>query len=386
MLRLYPNKKPLLVNRIPKTVSFFLFFWVVFGCIVEAAESSSPRKTENVLLVMTDGFRWQEVFAGAEETLLNKKNGGVENVKELKKSFWRETPAERRESLLPFVWGVMAKQGQLFGNRGKGSEMQVSNGLKFSYPGYNETLCGFPDPRIDRNDAGPNPNITVFEWLHRKPAYGGRVAAFGAWDAFDDIFNRNRCGFYVNSAFAPMAAGPDSPEVRLLNRLREDEPRLWEGEPADAITFYSALEYFKEHKPRAFFLSLGETDEWAHSGRYDQYLQAARRADKFVKILWDTAQSMPEYRGKTALVFTADHGRGDAPTAWKNHGKDVAGSENTWLAILGPDTPVLGERTHVPAVTNGQIAATLAALLGEDYCKAVPRAAKPITDVLPADK
>ena len=28
----------------------------------------------------------------------------------------------------------------------------VTNGMFFSYPGYNETLCGFPDPRIHSND------------------------------------------------------------------------------------------------------------------------------------------------------------------------------------------------------------------------------------------
>ena len=49
-----------------------------------------------------------------------------------------------------------------------------------------------------------------------------------------------------------------------------------------------------------------------------------------------------------------------------------------WLAFLGPDTPALGERAHVDAVAQNQIAATLAALLGEDYLAAVPQAGKPI--------
>ena len=53
------------------------------------------------------------------------------------------------------------------------------------------------------------------------------------------------------------------------------------------------------------------------------------------------------------------------------------------MAFLGPDTPALGERAKVPDVTQSQIAATLAAFLGEDYAVAVPRAGKPITDVLP---
>jgi hypothetical protein len=42
-------------------------------------------------------------------------------------------------------------------------------------------------------------------------------------------------------------------------------------------------------KARALFLSLGETDEWAHMGRYDLYVRAAHRFDQYVKALWETA-------------------------------------------------------------------------------------------------
>jgi hypothetical protein len=43
----------------------------------------------------------------------------------------------------------------------------------------------------------------------------------------------------------------------------------------------------------------------------------------------------------------------------------------------------MGERSNVPALTQSQIAATLAAFLGEDYVTGVPKAGKPIADVLP---
>jgi hypothetical protein len=49
---------------------------------------------------------------------------------------------------------------------------------------------------------------------------------------------------------------------------------------------------------------------------------------------------------------------------------------------MGPDTPALGERTQISRVTQSQIAATLAALIGKDYPKAEPAAAAPIADVL----
>ena len=53
------------------------------------------------------------------------------------------------------------------------------------------------------------------------------------------------------------------------------------------------------------------------------------------------------------------------------------------MAFLGPDTPALGERDQsAPKVQEAQIAATIAALLGEDYESEQPRAAPAIQAVL----
>ena len=47
------------------------------------------------------------------------------------------------------------------------------------------------------------------------------------------------------------------------------------------------------------------------------------------------------------------------------------------MALMGPGVPALGVRRNV-TVTTSQIAATIAALVGEDFRQAVPRAAPPI--------
>ncbi|MDR3717662.1 MAG: hypothetical protein P4K98_02595 [Bryobacteraceae bacterium] len=350
-----------------------------------ATASGAPpatHETQNIIFVMSDGLRWQEIFHGADATLMTKENGGVENPAGLKKTYWRESEQARREALMPFLWTVIARQGQIYGNPKLGSESFVTNGKNFSYPGYSETLCGFPDPRIDSNDKVPNPNVTVLEWLHNKPAYRGKVAAFGAWDTFAAIFNAGRAGFPVVAGFDPLTIPPVTPKLELLNQLKLDEPRFMGGEPVDALPFYTAMEYLQAHKPRVLYLSLGETDEWAHEGNYEEYLDAAHRADAYLKTLWETVQAMPEYKNHTALIFSPDHGRGEAPLGWKDHGEKVPDSKYIWMAFLGPDTPALGERSKIEAVTQNQIAATLAALLGEDYRADVPKAGAPIADVL----
>ncbi len=342
--------------------------------------ASAQLKTRNVIFVMTDGARWQEAFRGADEALMNKKSG-VENIDALKSEFWRDSASARREALMPFLWTVIAKQGQVYGNRDLGSDAFVTNGRNFSYPGYSEMLCGFPDDRIDSNDKNENPNESVLEWLQGRPGYKGHIAAFGAWDLFPYILNVPRSGLMVNAGYDPLELPNAGPQIELLNRLKR-ETGIWDGEPLDAPTFYTALEYLKARKPRVLYLSLGETDEWAHAGRYDLYLGSLHRVDQYVRELWDTVQQVPEYRGSTSLILGVDHGRGLAPEQWKSHGEKVPDSKYVWMAFLSPDTPALGERSKIAPVTQSQVAATLAAMLGEDYAGAVKGAGKPIADVV----
>jgi len=350
--------------------------------VAVAAWGAEPaRKTHNVILLMSDGLRWQDVFQGADAQLMTEENGHVANIPRLREQFWREKPQARREALMPFLWSVVARQGQIFGNPALGSRVQVTNGKNFSYPGYNEILCGFADPRIDSNDKVPNPNSTVLEWLSQKPAFQLQIAAFAAWDVFPYILNTARSHLFVNAGYDPMLAPPVTPEIELLNRIRV-ETGIWEGEPLDAPVFRTALAYWKQHKPKVLFLSLGEGDEWAHAGRYDMYLEAAHRFDQYAREVWETAQSMEEYRGKTTLILAVDHGRGAGLQEWIGHGRKHPDSKDVWLAVLGPDTPALGERKGVPLVTESQVAATLAALLGEDYNAAVPQAGRPVADVM----
>lgn len=348
-----------------------------------APQSARPLKTRNLILVTTDGLRWEEVFGGGDPSLMTKKEGGVSQIPELRRDFFRETPKERREAMMPFLWGEIARHGQIFGNAEIGSVASVTNGHNFSYPGYNEIFTGKADPRVDSNDKVPNPNVTVFEWLESQPEYRGKVAAFGSWSVFDAILNAARGKFHENSGFEPLEVPDMNPGVTLLNRLLRETPTPWDGERYDSMTFHMGMEYFRQMKPRVFFLGFGDTDEYAHAGRYDRYLRAARRVDDYLKELWETVQAIPEYRGTTTLIVSTDHGRGAAEGGgWKSHGVKHKGSDKIWIAVMGPDTPPMGERTNVSPVTQSQIAATLSALLGKDYRGFAPDAAPPIEDVV----
>src|SRR5262245_30841996 len=88
--------------------------------------ATADTRTRNVFLIISDGLRWQEVFHGADDFLLST-NGGVKDVGAARTQFWRESAEERREVLFPFLWEVVAKQGQILGNQVKGSTVKVIN-------------------------------------------------------------------------------------------------------------------------------------------------------------------------------------------------------------------------------------------------------------------
>ena len=353
-------------------------------------------KTENIILITLDGVRWQEVYQGIDRRFLDQKDflAYKKTHGDFKKEFWREKAEDRRKILFPFLWSVVAKEGQLYGNRQKGSRADITNKLHFSYPGYNEILTGFADPRIKSNDKFPNPNWTYLEWLDHQSGYKGKTAAFGSWDVFPYIINEKRSGILVNAGFEPMNVLPGNANIRQLNQLQKDIPSPWDTVRLDAFTFNFAFEYLKTKQPKALYISLGETDDFAHDGHYDQYIYAAQRADAFIEKLWNWVQSDPNYRNKTTLLIATDHGRGHQTLEqWKHHGRfpytdadgqekiaNIVGDDTIWMAVIGPDTPATGEMKNIPDVKQNQIAATMVKFLNLKYVSShdVLKAGKPM--------
>lgn len=355
-----------------------LVFAACAGAVPGSVDAQAVPRTRNVILVMTDGFRWQEVFSGADASLMNRTDGQVSDTARLRRDFWRTTAEERRRTLLPFFWGTIATEGQVFGDSAHGSVAQITNTLKFSYPGYSETFTGHVDKRIDSNAHPDNENVTVFEWLNRRPALRGKVAAFATWDAFTRIINAKRSGVPVFDGWdRGGATGTGTPRESAMRALFATTVRYWPDNNWDALTHHAMLDYLSQTKPRVLFIGYGETDEWAHSGRYDLYLRSAHQVDAYLAEIWATVQADPQYRDRTTLIVTTDHGRGYG-SKWRDHGEDVVGAETIWMAVLGPDTPALGVRSQLPVVRQAQIAATIAGLLGENWQAAEPRAAAPL--------
>ena len=85
----------------------------------------------------------------------------------------------------------------------------------------------------------------------------------------------------------------------------------------------------------------------------------AAQNDRLIGELWQTLQSMEAYRDRTTLILTTDHGRGLGPTDWAEHEAGIPGSEQAWIAVIGPDTPATGEARGGSVLHLAQVAATV---------------------------
>lgn len=340
---------------------------LILALVAGSAFAQPKTKSQNLILITLDGMRWQEVFNGADLSMINNKKLTDDSLL-FKNKYWSDNNAERRNRLMPFLWGTIGTKGQLYGNRDKGNKVNVTNQMWFSYPGYNEILTGAADDVIiNSNDKNDNPHITVLEFLNQQPAHKNKVVAFTSWDAFPAIINTKRNKMLVNSGIELYKAPKLSETQQLLNDMTSELPYLGETRP-DAVTFHLGFEYLKQNKPSVLYLSFDETDHFAHEGKYDLYLNSARYTDGFISKLWAWLQTQPQYKDKTTLIVTSDHGRGAAAMdMWKHHGKKVEGADQIWMAIMGPDTPALGEMKTEGQLYQNQVAKTLAAFLGYNF-------------------
>lgn len=336
------------------------------------------QSAEHVFLVSLDGLRWEELFGGAVDSMILNSDL-THDSEEINMRFGAESKEVARKKLMPWFWSTLITEGQLYGNRWEGSKVNCSNLYWFSYPGYNEILTGASDSSIDSNAKRYNENQTVLEWLHEMPEYKGKVAAFASWDVFPYIINDQRSGIPVNAGFRKAEGSSLTYKEELLNELQDQVPSPWSSVRLDAFTHHYMMEYVKKHHPKVVYIAYGETDDFAHDGKYDQYLKSAHQTDQWISEIWDFIQQDPMYKDRTTLIITTDHGRGHSPMSeWKGHGTKIKGSDAIWVAAIGPNVPAKGMSTKNQQLFQNQIASTVAQALGLTFKGENNKAGKPI--------
>ena len=367
-------------THIVSTTLLACFVLAIFSITKVQAQTNTTYKNEtneapNLIVITTDGFRWQEVFNGMDFDLANQKIFNHGDSAYLYKKYGAATVSERQKLLLPFIWNTVATQGQLYGNRFKENKVNVANPHWFSYPGYNEIFTGYPDSIINSNDYPPNPYSNFLGFLNTQKEYKGKVAAFAAWDAYDRILNEAVSGFPVINGFESVSSILKDPiSENLSNLLKDSYQPFKKVECLDVFTHYQAMHYLKTKQPKVMYISYGETDEWAHHANYSNYLDAAHQVDAWLNDIWNYVQNTKGYKNNTYILITTDHGRGFG-SEWTTHGADVKGANCIWFALLGPHLKQigsLGEQTKTQQLYQKQLAATITKLIGYPFKAAHP--------------
>jgi hypothetical protein len=359
-------------------------FRIVTLCVllVPLTLFAAPR-TENVILVTLDGVRVEELFSGMDAAIAaSTAEDGYSDIDISRERYWRKSAEERRLALMPFFWGTLAPLGVILGNAEHGSRVKVRNAIKWSSPGYIEIMTGAARPDVVDNTLVRYPYRTIAEYIVSElKLEKSQIAQFGSWDGFKLAASSRDDAFVMNGAYEALPPDLSTPDMDTLVALRRDIQGLWEESSNDVLTFRLAQSYLARHKPRFLWLGLSQSDDWAHAARYDRLLDYLHLADRLLSELWTALQADDAYRDKTTLIITTDHGRGRAPDDWMEHDETIPGSEDIWIAVIGPDTPATGEVHRSATVHQADVAPTIARLLQLDPQDFNPEAGPPIAAV-----
>ena len=69
--------------------------------------SAFSQKAENIIIITTDGLRWQEVFTGMDSAIANNKKFNQGDSAGIFKNYWSSSPETRRRKLMPFLWSTV---------------------------------------------------------------------------------------------------------------------------------------------------------------------------------------------------------------------------------------------------------------------------------------
>lgn len=330
-------------------------------------ESIPHHRARNLVIITLDGCRWKEIFQGADSIDLFSSKFRTQNLDSLKKYYWADNIALRRKKLAPFFWNYWVNHGQLYGNRNWGNKVNVKNPYWFSYPGYNEIFTGYPDPRVNSNGFGDDPNINVLEYINKQKGYKNKVAVFCAWNAFYRILNESRSHLMIRAGIKTLDSIPleDSSTFKALEEECHWPPHGNRG--LNPLVLYSrAKQYAEQNHPRVLYIGWATTDTYGHEGKYGAYLDAIHNINLMIKDLWNYLQTDPFYKNNTTIFVTVDHGRGYG-NQWVTHGREAAHSNEIWFAVMGPDTKPLGEINKPEQLYQNQFAKTFAAFLGLNF-------------------
>lgn len=245
----------------------------------------------NIILITLDGIRYQEIFNGTDVTLTDNHLSNKE--------------------LIPNMYNHFIINGVALGNN---LDVYASGPVYISLPGYLEITNG----KKIKCYTNSCTNIKLSKTLIDEYS---DAAVFASWEEIKTTVSN-----YPNDYIINAGTSYRSNKYINLNQIDYNLPLFsWNKKyRADNQTIEAATDYYIKFRPSFLWVSLGDGDEWAHLGDYENYINSIRSADHFIGNLI----SLIDY--PTVMVITTDHGRGKN---WTNHFNYE--SSRIWLMFGG---------------------------------------------------
>jgi predicted AlkP superfamily pyrophosphatase or phosphodiesterase len=260
-----------------KTKLIFLFF--LFSCLIFG---------QNVIIVVIDGARYTETFAG----------GG---------------------KYIPHLYNDLKPQGTIFTNFRIADE-----GYTTTNPGHASILTG--SWQLIKNDGTERPNKpTIFEYFRKE-------LSSKAIDCFV-VAGKKKIAALSYSTF-PGFGKDFGASTSCFGSDNDDQ------------VYDSLISVMDNYHPKIILVNFPNTDEKGHTGVWNEYVNALSNADNLVYKLWQKIQSDSIYKNTTTMFVTNDHGRHTG--CFKNHGDDCDGCEHIMLLAIGRNIPkgVINSEPH----------------------------------------
>lgn len=309
--------------------------------------SHVPRAA--VVLVTLDGVRWQDIFGSAAP--------------------------------VPSLRWLMNVEGAAIGAPDTGATISASGPNFVSLPGYMELLTGRNDSACLNNDCSNVPFPTLADEVRADDH--GEAAVFSSWSGIERAASAAAADVAVSAGrYGGRGRAKLEHDVTIAEQLRaaEHAPSELDADDfrPDQATGEVALAYLRTHHPDFMFVSLGETDEYAHQGNHAAYFEALRRDDAIIGelarlVLERNANGVP-----TTLIITTDHGRA---RSFAPHGGKYPESARVWLVAAGAGIEARGYVAAPKPRHLADVAPTIRALLQLPLAAPVAGSGEPLREL-----
>jgi hypothetical protein len=244
-----------------------------------------PYKTQHVIIIVVDGARYTETWGLPGYALI-----------------------PNRSSLLSE--GVMCTNF-------------YNNGYTFTNAGHTAITTGVYQ-YIDNSGSEIPQNPSIFQyWLEKTKKNSDQAWVVTSKDKLAILSDCQYTGW--QGKYKPMTdcgnAGPGT------------------GYRYDSITFAHAKNILGTNHPGLMLINFREPDFSAHAHDSAKYVQGIIDTDNYVKLMWEFIQSDPQFKDKTTLIVTNDHGRHTAGhlDGFVSHTDQCDGCKHIEFFGIGPD-------------------------------------------------